>query len=106
MKDTRKILNESIDSHQKAIDKAKRELENLEVTYSRGDRFKDRCGQKTILVICDDGRVVLCYLSNGSRWRSPTKVSCSGQITAKEMAEIGCPEYFDRYWDNRKQVMV
>ena len=73
----REILQRSIEDHQTAIDKAERELDALEVTYSIGDRFVERGTvkeKKTILIQVDYDKVIMATLGSGNRYEKPTSV--------------------------------
>ncbi len=106
MKDTRKILTDSIADHQKAIDKAEKELAKLEVTYSIGDRFKTN-SMKHILGQIKGHKVAMFNLRNG--------FSHSGEVvgevvvddvhamTEKDLLRC-CTCNPVRYWDSRKGV--
>ena len=96
----RKILTDSIADHKRAIEKAERELEKLEVTYSIGDRFIITVG-KFILVQCEARMVALVALHNGNRFNSPTKVTNVNNITPEEFGRM-CYYNPTRYWDARK----
>lgn len=103
----RKILEESIEDHQKAIDKAKKELAALEVTYSVGDRFKSR--DKYILACTDTNyNVHLVNLAHGSHLSNSTRVENTKRITQSEFNRILASNLPDpvRYWDARKKVKV
>ena len=105
--DERKILKRSIEDHQAAIDKAKKELEALEVTYSIGDRFKDgNENKKMLVVVCGIGsskkEIRVVDMKTGHTWgfianniKKITKYELSGLLGS-----------FTRYWDNRKQERI
>jgi hypothetical protein len=106
----RAIIEQQIEDHQKAIDKAKAELEKLEVTYSIGDRFvmsqrgSSYEGQKFIIVESDDGKgVKLASLRDGERWAYKQDVKDTRRITSDEFNKIGDNKDFTRYWDARKK---
>ncbi|KKK80065.1 hypothetical protein LCGC14_2827220 [marine sediment metagenome] len=109
--DERKILKRSIEDHQAAIDKAKKELkelEALEVTYSIGDRFKDGASKVILVNIIGSGivenNVALVRLGSGRSWNYPFRARYSDKITKEEMGTtIGC---LTRYWDNKKKIRV
>lgn len=102
--ETRKILDKTIKDAQKVIDQAKKDLANLEVFYSIGDRFEMN-GNKYILVEGESGQVTLSRLADGSRWRSPVPVVLVNRITLDEWYHIACGEYLEsltRYWNAQK----
>ncbi len=104
----REILTDSINAHQKAIDEAKCKLNDLEVTYSIGDRFK--CGDdKCILALAQGSQhnplVIMVTLVNGIRHNDPKTVYDINKITSSELSEI-CNCTPTRYWDNRKKVRI
>ncbi|KKK64913.1 hypothetical protein LCGC14_2979390, partial [marine sediment metagenome] len=104
----REILERSINDHQAAIDKAKKELEGLEVTYSIGDRFNCN-GNKILLVEFPSGEVGCIYLGTGKSWGHYHKtVKDCNRITKKELGSFYRRESdgTSRYWDNRKQEKV
>ncbi len=108
----RKILERSIEDHQAAIDKAKKELDALKVTYSIGDRFTTTCegnAYKSKAILATNGKpaVVMIELASGLRWkRTIAEVKDMDVITKEEFAEICRDDNFARYWDNRKKVRV
>ncbi|KKL81532.1 hypothetical protein LCGC14_1993870, partial [marine sediment metagenome] len=77
-----------------------------EVTYSRGDRFKDPNGNKYLL--CYHGQegvkpcVSLTYLKDGTRNHKQVIVESTTNITEKEFANICDSGSFTRYWDIQK----
>lgn len=106
--DTEQILKNSIKDHQATIDKAKRELGELEITYSIGDRFISPNKDKVILTkpafMNHSSEVALVRLENGESWNFSFVVRNHKKITREEIgATIGC---LVRYWDNRKKVHV
>ncbi len=107
MSDERKILERSIEDHQTAIDKATKDLDALEVTYSIGDRFKSHCDTKYMLVEVNDGiEKKVGLIAMGGNMPYPS-------ICVKNMKKMTEFEYkathngnVIRYWDNRKQKQV
>ena len=101
----REILDQSIKDHQRAIDKAKKELKGLEVTYSIGDRFKYN-GRKFILADSESSyKVGMVGLKDGIFYNHPSQVENFQQITSEEMGRmLACSGSFVRYWDSRKKV--
>ena len=105
MSDERKILESSIKDHQAAIDKAKKDLEALEETYSVGDRFKNKNGRKYIIIAVADvntARVMFSDLKTGHG--SGIDVENWSRITADELRWKLTD--FTRYWNNEKQERV
>ncbi len=105
--DTKQILQDSINDHQRAIDKAKKELEALNATYSIGDRFVLQ-GKKKVILANFKGCVGLIELETGRNWGQnySSKVVDIHRITKREMGSIWGGDNTIRYWDNRKQVKV
>ena len=104
MSETREILEQSIEDHQEAIDKAKRKLEDLETTYSIGDRFKIG-SRKYILSLIDD-RVAMISLNTGETWSSyDCYVDNSYHISQKELDGIS-NSHFTRYWDSQRKELT
>lgn len=99
--------NELIQRLEKNRKELAKKLEDEEVTYSIGDRFKDEHGVKYILVKAGMHRsdeVLMAALKSGNCWSSGYTVDNFRKITTKRLAEIvGCGD-FTRYWDNRKKV--
>ena len=89
-------------------DRLRQELKDSEVTYSIGDRFKEKI-RKYILCFAGQNRpdeVMLVDLTDGGVWSSGNRVGDRGRITEAELAGIlGCGK-FTRYWDNRKGELV
>ncbi len=102
--DTKEILEQSIEGHQAAIDKAQEQLDALEVTYSIADRFKnDRHGDKAILIQCEGHTVVIACLREGNRYSRPVQVKDPCKITQDEYKRItGTYTTFTRYFDCRR----
>ena len=108
-KETIRILDKTIKDSQAVIDKAKAELEKLEVTYSIGDRFKgDISGNELLLVgSYQEGlKAGLAYLYDGEIVCKMVGVSDLRAITQTEMAEILSKRDIKRTFDYRKQVNV
>ena len=107
MSDERKILERSIEDHQTAIDKATKDLDALEVTYSIGDRFRNGTEKAILVNIIGCGvsvNVALVRLSSGRSWNYPFLAKRINEITKEEMGTtLGC---LTRYWDNRKKEQV
>ena len=86
------------------------QLAGLEVTYSIGDRFKQKTGkEKRIIVavagigesLCED-YAMWSNLQNGHG--SSVKVKHFNRITPEEMAaNLNNFNEYERYWDNRKK---
>ena len=106
----REILERSIKNHQAAIDKAKKDLDTLEVTYSIGDRIKYKdgssCGKYIIVAISDSGcrKVSINRLDDGHG--ATIKVGNWHKITQSELDCFWASNNMIRYWDNRKKVRV
>lgn len=103
----REILEESIVSHQTAIDTAKQKLNDLEVTYSIGDRFRDKgYGKyKYILAVLIGGQVGVVCLNSGDAFGIRTiEPKSRHKITQAELERIvsNPSAAFVRYWDVRK----
>ena len=101
--DTKKILMDSIEAHQKAIDKAKQQLKDTEITYSRGDRFTEPNGEKCILAVDGIGLSLIC-LVDGNRWNSPVAVSDVFNVTQRELERMSTTSRFTRYWNSRRKI--
>lgn len=98
----REILEQSIDEHQEAINKAREKLTDLEVTYSRGDRFT-HCEKKYILGLINR-KVAMVSLEDGIEWQGYSfAVFNIFKITQRELDNIA-DDTFTRYWDNCKKV--
>lgn len=110
MKNERKILEKTIKDSQKVIDKAKKDLGALEVTYSIGDRFTTSLsGEKIILVQLCGGLIGAASLKDGSSYGvAAEKFDNKKEITQRQLERIiSNPRgAFTRYWDSRKQVNV
>ncbi len=84
---------------------AERKLQELEVTYSVGDRFKN--GEKKYLLTCAPMGVALVCLEHGGVYGGKSvNVENIKKITQMEFEDVAhdCASYFIRYWDSRKQV--
>ena len=111
MKTEREILDQSIEDHQRAIDKATdriKKLDKPEVTYSIADRFRKRFdNEKFIIIIQTEGgrRVAMASLSSGCLCYGSHEVDDSKRITQKEFEKIADTSFI-RYWDSRKKENV
>jgi hypothetical protein len=105
MSKEREIIEQQIVDHQKAIDTAQKQLEDLEVTYSAGDRFETVSGKHMIIAI-GNSEAVLASLKDGINHNGRTKVCCTSRITPKELRLLCTCDDLVRYWDDRKQVRV
>ncbi len=103
MSETREILEQSIEDHQAAIDKAKRKLEGLETTYSRGDRFKNEDGKYLLVYVKG---VTLVNLKTGHWEGNPIHVGNANSITQKKFDEICGSETYTRYWDSQRKELT
>ena len=102
--ESKQQLDKLIDKIQQDLDDAKRKRDELEVTYSIGDRFKDGAGQKAILVKSGHNQVSFNYLSGGEMFAGPCGTRDLVRVTRMEMRLLdNCLRYFTRYWDARKK---
>jgi hypothetical protein len=103
--ESKQQLDKLIDKIQQDLDDAKRKRDELEVTYSIGDRFRHN-GDKHILARGEKrDDITMINLRNGEAW--------SHERPAKDMVRITQPELdtvlstgkgtFIRYWDARKK---
>ena len=102
----RKILEQSIEDHQAAIDKAREQLESLEeVTYSIGDRFNCNKMKGVLAETGYDGKflVTMVSLQNGFSHKSSVKVQYLHEITQSEL-NLMCDCIKVRYWDSQKKI--
>ncbi len=105
--DERGILKRSIEDHQAAIDKAQKELDALEVTYSIGDRFISHCDTKYMLtevtteIETKVGLISMC----GKMPYPPICVGDTKKMTESEYQRTHGGNV-TRYWDNGKKVRV
>ncbi len=106
MSETRENLETLIEESQEAIDKAKRKLKDLEITYSIGDRFITQHENKFILAGAQNGEILLIALETGYCPCRPTKVEGSGKITQRELELIGCRSKLTRYWDSQRKELT
>ncbi len=102
MNKERKILEKTIKDSQKIIDKAKKDLEALEVTYSIGDRFVDGDGHKYFL--CNGGHAEIHFVSlrDGTGSGKTFKAICNSRITETELRLTSYLCYLTRYFDFQK----
>ena len=101
----KRILQNSIEQHQKVIDEAKEQLAKLDITYSAGDRFTFQNGRKAMLTSIGYNEVIMITLDKGTYWgNTRSKFNDVDAISESEFAHILQVENFKRYWDNRKQV--
>lgn len=101
---TRKILDKTIKDAQKVIDRARKDLEALEVTYSIGDRFTSRSGAKYLLSNDGNAGIHFVSLENGTGAGDViNSVGESHEISTKRIEKTGIFKSFVRYWDNRKK---
>ena len=105
MKD-RKKLEKTVKDLQTAITKAQKDLKELDVTYSTGDRFRHTSGEKYILVCPDYENVALISLRDGNRHRNSATVNTPQYVTPEEFLKICRPCEFSRYWDFQKGEQV
>ena len=101
--DTKKILMDNIEAHQRAIDEAKQQLKDIEITYSRGDRFTRPNGEKYILAVDGIGLSLIC-LNDGNRWGSSVMVKDIFHVTQRELEQVSSTGTFTSYWDSRRKV--
>ena len=110
MKDAKKILEKSIKEHQKAIDKAKKEMEALEVTYSIGDRFyygeRSRTGKRFLVETKDDCCAMISFYSGCFANDNIVAVGNKRKITQDELEKLCDGNGYVRYWDSRKEESV
>ena len=106
MKD-RKKLEKTVKDLQTAITKTQKELKELDVTYSVGDRFLNACNNKCVMVDVA-GKVGLITLGDGREYGAGfVSVQNYSRVTSKEFLSMGCGfEDVTRYWDARKGVKV
>ena len=98
------IIKEQIKDHKKAIDKAQAELDKLTVTYSIGDRFKHKNGDKYILVALNGfgcEKVIISNLKNGHG--TSYVIKHWSRITPSEFSD-NFEKNFTRYWDSQKKI--
>ncbi len=81
---------------------AEKRLTDLEVTYSIGDRFKDKDGNKFILLATDTNVATLGELESGWAGEKRHRINTRNfwVITEKEMGSV--IEGLTRYWDNNQ----
>jgi hypothetical protein len=106
MSKEREIIEQQIKDHQKAIDSAKAKLDGLTVTYSIGDRFKNRSG-KYLLACTDTNHTVhLVNLACGSHLSGSWRVGSVYKITQAELNRLFASNISDpvRYWDDKKKI--
>lgn len=104
-KNERQIIEDTIREAQEVIDRAKKSLAELDVTYSMGDRFK-RNGDKYLLTATpkDFKHVLLVNLTDGCYWGNGWVVKNCDKITQEEMNYVCDCDHFTRYWDSRKKI--
>ena len=101
----KQILVELIEAGKVAERKLK-DLEEREVTYSIGDRFK-KYSEKYILTPSGHyGQVILCSLVTGNGWSGNKQVLDCTRISETEMKDIFSTGKFTRYWDSQKKVLL
>ena len=108
--DTKEILETTIKEYQGVIDKAKYKLAKMvdsEATYSIGDRFIRRDGEKYLLAAGDKyNDAVLIALQNGLPQTDEQEVGNKRKITPEELDHLSNAGRFTRYWDSQKKQMV
>jgi hypothetical protein len=101
----RKVLEGVGDGIASKIESLMDEIAEAEVTYSIGDRFKDKAsGDKYILASVADYKADLIKLKSGARQTSVVEFTECSKISKQIMTSILCS--FTRYWDDRKQEKV
>ena len=109
MSETRENLKTLIRESQEAIDKARRKLEELETTYSAGDRFTEGAkDEKYILAVVSESptKAVFVSLEDGRYWEEARRIKNCYSITQKEFDEICDGGEFSRYWDSQRKELT
>ena len=97
------IAKEMIKKGKAMIAKAENKLAELEVTYSTGDRFKDKDGKKHLLVYV--GGLALVDLKRGLWIKHPVQIEGSLRcITQDEFDQTYETGSFTRYWNDKDKI--
>jgi len=107
-KDERQIIETTIREAQEVIDKAKKSLSELDVTYSVGDRFYYCGNQEDKRILAEapgSSRVQMNKLSNGVIISDGSfVVNDIRKITQGELNMVINKQYYTRYWDSQKKI--